>query len=121
MTVFFARNRPILSLAFLLPLVCVVLLMAFAPGQVRSSTYGVVVALFIGTFLVVRSSWRHGQPVASFRQERYDDSHPAGSSARTPWERWIVRADRTAAEGRALAILALSAAVTSLIAYAWLV
>jgi hypothetical protein len=116
MTAFFARHRTILGAALLMP--CIgVLLGTVAPGRLHASTFGAVIALVIGTAIVVTMTWRHAQPVASLRQELYAIEHPAGRSSGTTWDRWTGKGDGTNDRGRALAIFWLSAAVTGLIVY----
>jgi hypothetical protein len=116
MTPVLARNRTILVAAFLMP--CAgVLLGGFAPGRLHASTLGAVIALLLGSAVVVSSTWRHAQPaVASVRQPRYATDGPRTA---TSWERWTSDGDRADAHGRALAAFWLSTAVTGLILYAW--
>jgi hypothetical protein len=107
MTTFFARNRTILTAALLMPCAAV-LVGAAAPGRLHASTFAVVVSLLIGTAIVVSTTWRHAQAVASLRQELYAIDHPTGANS-----------DRAPGRRRALAIFWLSAALTALIAYSW--
>jgi hypothetical protein len=116
----FARNRTIQRASLLLPAVTMLVLMAVAPGPAHSSTYAGLITLAIGTGVVAWSTWRHAQPVASLRQELYDINHPADGASGSSWARWVVAGDRSDAQGRVLAIFALSVAITAIIVYAWL-
>jgi hypothetical protein len=120
MTSSFGDNRTMLRVSLLLPGVSTLLLMAVAPGLlVHSSTYAAIIALVIVTGAVVWITWRHAQPVATLRQELYDIGHPATGGTGSSWQRWVAAGDRSDARGRALALFALSVAITAVIFYGW--
>jgi len=120
MSTFFVDNRTMQRASLLLPAVTTLALMAIAPGPAHSSTYAAVIALAIGTGMVVWSTWQHALPVASLRQELYDVNQPAALGTGTSWQRWVAAADRSGARGRAQASFGLSVAATAVIVYAWL-
>jgi hypothetical protein len=119
MSSLFASNRTMLRASLLLPGVSTLLLTAVAPGRAHSSTYAAIIALVIGTGAVVWSTWRHAQPVASLHQELYAINHPAAGGMGSSWQQWVAAGDRSDARGRALAVFALSVAITAVIVYAW--
>jgi hypothetical protein len=118
MSTFLARNRTIWMASLLMPCAAVVV-GALAHGRPHMSTLASAIALLIGTALIVLTTWRHAQPVASLRQQLYTIEHPGAHGARTSWDRWLAHADRGDARGRILAAFWLSLAVSGLIAYAW--
>ena len=105
--------------ALLLPCITLLGLTYAVPGDVPGSTYAAIWMLALGTAFVAMNTWRNAQPKTSFRQETYETNHPAFAVANTSWDRWIEKADRSAAHGRMMAVFALSVAVTGIIVGAW--
>ncbi len=117
---FLSHSRTVMRASVLLPCVAVLALTAVRGGPAHVSTFGAIAAVAIGVAAVMAGTWAHAQPVASLRQQLYDIDHPVNGEAGTSWEQWVAAGDRSGARGRALAALALSLAVTGVIAYAWL-
>ena len=113
-------GRALAISALLLPCVTLLALTYAVPGNVANSTYAAIWILALGTAFVAMNTWHNAQPKASFRQTNYEANHPALEGANTTWDRWIAKADRSAAHGRMLAVFALSLATTSIIVAAWL-
>jgi hypothetical protein len=118
MSTFFARNRTIWMASLVMPCAAVIA-GALVRGRPHISTFVAALALLAGTAVIVLTTWRHAQPVASLRQALYAIEHPAGRGAGTSWDRWIVDADSSNARGRILAAFWLSLAVSGVITYAW--
>jgi hypothetical protein len=118
MSLLFANNHTMHRASLLLPVLCTLLLIAVAPRHAHSSTYAVV-ALMLGLAIVVWTTWRHGQPVASLRQELYDINHQASRDVGSSWQRWVAAGDVSNARGRSLAAFGLSAAISAVIVFAW--
>ena len=115
-------DRVTLGVTLGLPCVTSLVLMLWAPGAITSSSYAVVVALLLAAAAIVINTWNNAQATGSLGQLLYETDAVAGSpaAAQTRWDRWIARADETAAQGRRQALLVLSLAVTGAIVAAWL-
>jgi len=111
-----------LAIALGLPCGASLAMMVSVPGRVSTTTYTVAVSLLLGTTIVALNTWKSAQPTGSVARLIYETDTGRGDDARatTRWERWTRRYDRSAARGRIVAMMLLSAATTGLIVATWL-
>lgn len=114
-------ERWALTVALGLPCATSIALMTLAPGHVAPLTYGVVVALLVGSATVAVNTWKAAQATGSIGQLLYEtNTGLRPDPGRTRWDRWTNKYDQSAARGRVSAMIVLSAATTAIILAAWL-
>ena len=115
-------DRITLALALALPCITSLVLMIWAPGLVTPSAFAVTAFMLLATAAIVINTWKNAQATGSMGQLLYE-TNTTGESVRqrrSRWDRWVRRADETAAQGRRQAVLALGVAVSAAIAASWL-
>jgi hypothetical protein len=115
-------DRITLALALALPCVTSLVLMIWAPGLVTPSAFAGTAFMLLATAAIVINTWKNAQATGSMGQLLYETntSGEALQQQRSRWERWVRRADETAAQGRRQALLGLGVAVSAAIAASWL-
>jgi hypothetical protein len=117
-------ERPTVAVAIGLPCIASLALMFWAPGAITPMTYAVVAALLVATAAVAINTWKSAQGAGSLGQLLYETetgTMPAVEAhSRNRWDKWVRKYDKSAALGHRQALLALSVAVTLVIAWAWL-
>lgn len=115
-------DRITLALALALPCLTSLVLMLWAPGAITPSAFAVTAFMLLATAAVVINTWKNAQATGSMGQLIYE-TNTAGDvvrQKRSRWDRWVARADETAAQGRRQAVLGLGAALSAGIAASWL-
>lgn len=115
-------DRITLALALALPCLTSLVLMIWAPGAITPSAFAVTAFMLLATAAIVINTWTNAQATGSMGQLIYE-TNTAGQAVRqkrSRWDRWVARADETAAQGRRQAVLGFGVAVSVAIASSWL-